>query len=172
MYYLQQNTNRGKEEYFLKRLFVSGIVFVIMGIIPELLKIETTPFYNFWKTSPNIFFIRIGCIFIFLYAFQYFEKHFHYKMRVFGIFGRESLLVYVLHLIMVYGSVLGLGFLDGFAEKENWLEFFAVYMLINVAMLVAAFIWNKIKTTKIFIARIILISMTLLFTIYFLTMPY
>jgi uncharacterized membrane protein len=172
MYYLQQNANKGKEDFFLKRICIAGIIFILMGTIPELLKIETTPYYNFWKSSPNIFFIRIGFIFVLLYSFHYFEKRFKYNMKIFGVFGRESLLVYVLHLILVYGSVLGLGFLTGIAGKADWLIFFGIYMLINIVMLVAAFIWNKIKTTKIIIARVILIFMTLYFAIYFLTQPF
>jgi uncharacterized membrane protein len=144
-----------KEDIFLKYLFITGIIFVLLGLIPELLSFKTTAYYNFWLTSPNIFLIRMGIIFISIFLLKNISSGYNYRMKLFGIFGLESLFVYVVHLLMVYGKDSPITFSHYIGNSVNWFEFFAIYALFLFFLLfITRFYhklkldWGKIKTGK------------------------
>jgi uncharacterized membrane protein len=138
----------GKEIKIINILLFLGIFLVIVGLIPELLSIRTTPYYDFWFTSPNIFCIKIGIIFILIKLFRSLANIYKYKMKIFAIFSRESLFVYVVHLLLVYGKDSPITLERYFGNSLNWPEYFMVYALLLGLMLVVAKNWNKIKAKR------------------------
>jgi uncharacterized membrane protein len=169
---LLKNLRSNNEEGILKKFSIAGIIIIFLGIILEFLSIPTTEFYDFWYTSPNIFMIRIGAVLIFIYILWFLEVKFKYKMKIFGVFGRESLLVYIIHLIIIYGSALGLGLYQYIGTKLNWLEVMIIFIGICILMVILAAIWHFIKDRLILFERIILLSVWGYFFYYFITKPF
>jgi hypothetical protein len=149
-----------------------GGILIFLGAILELLSIQSTPYYDFWYTSPNIFMIRFGGNLIFLYLLWKAEKKYNYKMKVLGVFGLESLTVYIVHLLIVYGSVLGVGLPYYVGTDLGWVEMFVVFFAVSAAMLALALIWNFTKRKLPLFAKIVLFSTWLYFFYYFFTKPF
>ncbi len=136
--------NPDRQPKLLIWFFSAGVFMVLAGLIPELLKIETSPYYDFWRTSPNIFFIKFGIVLILLFVFSELSKRFNYQMKIFSVFGQESLFIYVAHLLMIYGT----GFYTlqtNMGRSLNWLELFAVYFLMIVLLLFMGKGWSRLK---------------------------
>jgi uncharacterized membrane protein len=144
MHIILKYKNNNREEKIINILFVIGAALISTGVVPELLQIKTTAYYNFWLTSPNIFMIKFGIILILIYILNFATHNKSYKMKIFNIYGKESLFVYVIHLLIIYGdNPLTLRYHIG--NKCNWLEFLGIYFLLLIIMLILAKSWNKIK---------------------------
>jgi uncharacterized membrane protein len=169
---LLQKIRSGNEGDILKKFSIIGSIIIFIGAIVEILSIPTTEYYDFWYTSPNIFMIRFGAVFIFIYLLWLLERKYNYKMKIFGVFGRESLFVYVVHLLVVYGSVLGPGLFNVFGANLGWFEVTVIWIGVCIVMLILAEIWHITKEKLILFARIVLISIFGYFSFYFLTKPF
>ena len=98
MYQLINAIQIDREEQLIKRLLVFSIAASFIFIMLEVVGIQTSYYYEFWLTSPNIFIIRLSCVLFLVFIFWLIETRLNYRMRVFNVFKSESLLVYVLHL--------------------------------------------------------------------------
>jgi hypothetical protein len=63
------------------------------------------PAHNFWKTNPAMFFVRVGAVSIFTSLVFLAEQSIQSIPRIPSIIGKESLFIYILHLVILYGSV-------------------------------------------------------------------
>ena len=83
----------------------------------------------------------------------YLEQKIHIKSKVPTIIGSESLFIYVVHLIIIYGSVLNLGLKYLWGGKFNVLQSLAVFVFLLLFMTWFAVFWHhgKIKYRKTFI---------------------
>jgi len=93
-------------------------------------------------------------------------------MIVFNVFKSESLLVYVLHLMIIYGSVLAPGIDKIFGKTLNWAEIIGLGTIISATLLAIAYMWNWFKKNYKLHSRIFLTLIWLYFIYYFLTNPY
>jgi uncharacterized membrane protein len=133
-----------EQKRILKLFFVSGIIMITLGVIPELLKIKTSLYYDFWQTSPNIFLIKFGIVLVLLFLFSWLCEKFNYEMKIFSVFGQESLFIYVIHLLMIYGTG-SYTLQTNFGRSLNWLELGIAYILMISLLLVLGKLWGKLK---------------------------
>jgi len=115
--------------------------------------------------------MRIGVIFmlysaLWLYSERSKEKSAQKKFRLILLFGRESLLVYVTHLIIVYGSVANNGIASKFAATFTPLECLGVTIVLIAAMAVLAYVWSRMKSEWYTISRIVQYSGAVLFLLF------
>jgi uncharacterized membrane protein len=134
-----------REKKIINILFLIGIGLIVFGSIPEFFNLETTDYYSFWHTSPNIFMIKIGIVLILLYVLSLCSVKRSYKMKVFNIFGRESLFVYVVHLLIIFGTDNPFTLSYYFGNRCNWVGFWGIYFSLLIIMLILAKSYNKIK---------------------------
>ena len=59
---------------------------------------------DFWFTGPPFFFLRISVLALLLIGFRAFESRLAPRLELLALLGRESLLAYVVHLVLIYGS--------------------------------------------------------------------
>ncbi len=99
--YLKNKSNYD-EENFNKNILVSGLIFTGLGFF-FLSKAFPNSIINF---SSNLFFFleRIGLILLLLALFQYYVKKRKTESSFVLDVSRESLLVYWLHLVILYGT--------------------------------------------------------------------
>jgi uncharacterized membrane protein len=81
-----------------------GPVLVTAGMTLESMPIRLYANLDFWKTSPNLFFIRLGCVCIFLTTIAYISQRIPLPWRVVRSLSRWSLAIYLVHICILYGS--------------------------------------------------------------------
>jgi hypothetical protein len=172
MYQLIIAVQENRESELIKKLLLFSVIASLIFILLHVFGVETTPYYHFWYTSPNLFIIRLSCVILLIYIFWYLRKKFNYRMRIFGIFRSESLLVYVLHLLIIYGSVLAHGLVRRFGQSLNWFEIFLIGSCIAVVLLIIAKQWNWLKREHKRASKIALLIFWFCFVAYFFTQPF
>ena len=65
---------------------------------------------------------RIGQVLIVLGILMFIEKYFHIKESLFLKVGQNTLSIYIIHVMLLYGGLIGFGLKDFFAEKLSPLE--------------------------------------------------
>jgi hypothetical protein len=60
-------------------------------------------------------------------------------------FGRESLVVYVVHLILIYGSVLNKGLVSYWGQILSYRELYLFMIWLMSAMVLVTYVWHKLK---------------------------
>lgn len=88
------------------------------------------------------------------------------------VFGQESLIVYVLHLVIIYGSVFNHGFIKPFGSMLSWHEVYGVFCVLILVLAGSAYAWHSLKRTHPHAAFSIRYSLYSTFVIRFLTRPY
>jgi fucose 4-O-acetylase-like acetyltransferase len=141
----------------MRWLAIIGMVLIICGYLFDVIPVHVYPMYNYWFTSPNYFLIRIGSLMVVTAAFWYFAQHIKQPKKVFTVLGIESLFVYVLHLIILYGSAVNPT--DNlqviFGNNLSLLEATGVFFGMFILMIVAASVWNYLKVKHFNLYRII-----------------
>ncbi|MBI4810298.1 MAG: hypothetical protein HY800_02400 [Ignavibacteriales bacterium] len=146
-----------REKKFIYWLTIFGMVFIIFGYLFDTLPIHVYPTYNYWFTSPNYFLVRIGSLMVIISGFWYLAQRFPKPKKIWRLLGIESLFVYVLHLLILYGSA--------FNASENLqlvlgnnltlIQTTGVFVGLFILMLVSAMLWNYLKENHNNIYRII-----------------
>lgn len=124
-----------------------GILFVAWAAM--YLPFEMYPAHDFWKSNPTMFLVRLGavgvvasCIFVVGYGLKWSQS----PPRTALIIGRESLFIYILHLLFVYGSVLNRGLAQRVGPTLSLLEAIGAFALVFALVALIAALWHKLKT--------------------------
>jgi hypothetical protein len=173
---------QNKERHFMRRLIWLGPLLVVMGILFDAIPLQLYPTYNYWYTSPNYFAIRAGILLLLAAGFWYAaqtvsnssNRIVQYCSKSMTVLGQESLFVYVLHLLVIFGSVVNPAVnLQGWYGASLDLGGTTLVMIILVgSMLVLAFGWNTLKTRKPLYHRILQVFAAVVFLSLFLTREY
>jgi uncharacterized membrane protein len=142
------------ERRFMQCTFGSGIFLFIFGFLLDILPIRTYPAYDFWSTSPNYFWMRLGILLVMLSLLWFFEntafmkKHAAFwSPRWLTMLGMQSLFVYIAHLIILYGWVVNpvLNIRHWFGNSSGVLTAVIVSLLLMGVMIPGAFAWRNLK---------------------------
>jgi len=87
-------------------------------------------------------------------------------------FGQESLVVYVVHLMIVYGSVLNKGLASYWGRTLSYPEVYLFVIWLMATMVVLAYVWHKLKIEHGQVATWIKNTVYWSFLILFLLKPY
>ncbi len=124
------------------RALVSGLALLAAGL---LLAIPFEGRVDFWGVSPAYVLVRLGGLLLLLRLVEGASSATLPGVRALALLGHETLLVYVLHLYLLFGGVLGpppLGALHGRLGYPGAL--LAVLAMVPVLLLAAA-IWRRVK---------------------------
>ena len=97
---------------------------------------------------PGEFMLRTGVSLIILGVIAYLSWRITRLPHVFGAVAQESLLVYFVHLCIVYGSVWNPGLVQHFGETLSPLQTLPLVVAIVALMVLLAWGWNRLKHTK------------------------
>lgn len=142
-YYLILRKSEKTETYFNK-LFITGILFAVIGYfvymnLSEVIFVGIIP-------HPFFFLERLGIILFLLYLMNLISKFIDLSNSFFVMVSKESLIVYFLHLELIY-----LGFFNGdslitvYKSQLTLLEASGIALLIILLMIAAAYLWNYTK---------------------------
>ncbi len=134
---------QNQELQFMRRILLISLGTIIFSLALYFQPLQLYPDHNFWTTSPAYFFIRLALVCILLTLMWYYEKNlYHARFSLVGLFGKHSLLVYTMHLAMIFGT-FGLPKLS--RSNFHHLSFelsFATAIFILIVMLFLTLWWN------------------------------
>jgi hypothetical protein len=163
---------RGRQ--FMLMMYALGAIVLLLGVVFDLLPIHVYPTYNFWFTSPSYFLIRLGALMVLIAVFWFIAGMIHNPPRWLTVLGIESLFVYVLHLVIIYGSVLNPFFNLRviFGATLTVFQSTVIFVVLVLAMLGAALFWNFLKRQHHRAYRLVQLAAAIIFFSLFFTLTY
>ncbi len=170
-FYLEARRN-GNEEVFRTNLLVAAAVTIAVGIDFDLLPIRFYPAHDFWKASPDWFLIRIGIVTLISVAFSYVRRMPPLVERNLIMLGQASLLIYPIHLLIVYGSAANDGLMQRIGQSLAAQQAVLIGLLVLASMLLLTYTWNFLRTKYFVPARLIQFGLVTTIIYSFLTRPW
>lgn len=99
------------------------------------------------------FTFRVGLIMILLSFLTFVEGKSGPLIKFFQAIGRESLVVYLIHLMIVYGSVINPGFRQWWGETLNAAAAISISLIFAAVMLFMGWWWHTLKDRRSAFAR-------------------
>lgn len=145
---------QGNEARFMKLLVLVGVGFVAVGFAWDIIPFQVYPTYDFWFTSPAYFLIRLGILMLLLAGLWLFEAHVRHR-EVHDVWmpqwlitlGVESLFVYIVHMVILYGWVINPEFNieRWWALRLNLGESILAFAGLTLVLYPAARLWRYLK---------------------------
>jgi len=146
----------GSQKKYIKNVTYLAVAAIIISLVAELQPITFYPNHNFWRASPEFFFVRFGLVLLFMVLLWWYEQKRKVRaISVFTLFGRESLLVYVVHLLIVYGYTYEWSFVRYFGPTLNYFSSFVLFIGLIAGMYLMAFVWDRLKVWNMKAAKIV-----------------
>ncbi|MCX7984594.1 MAG: DUF1624 domain-containing protein [Bacteroidetes bacterium] len=143
-----------REVFFIRWLFVAGILLIAGGLLSEYLPYTLYDHHDFWYSSPNYFWIRLGVLFVIMSTLWFIEDSILTRTsapwatpRWLTTLGMQSLFVYIAHLVILYGWVYNGTFNLRYFWKDS-LDLASVSiltLLLTLLMIAGAFGWRYIQ---------------------------
>lgn len=131
-------------------LAVASVALVLMGHGLARSGWDPFPEHNFWKTSPWFFMVRAGVIFGVLAALCAVDVALRDRqrapaVRVLQVIGSQTLVIYVAHLMVLYGSGVAPGLGARWDRNLGLVESSAMAAALLLAMGLLAWLWDRTK---------------------------
>lgn len=145
---------RGKEpegEYkatsrMMWRLLITGIVLLLAGVLIEPLVRSVYTAYDYWRFSPSFVLLRTGMVMTLCWGMFMYERHRGVSPRsLVTLIGRESLVVYVVHLLLIYGDLGTFNFQKTVGHTFGYGAAAATTVVLLVLMALLAWRWSRVK---------------------------
>jgi uncharacterized membrane protein len=168
--YLRARAAR-KEGKLFAALAITGVMFFAAAFLLYYTPWQYYKYVDPARSSPRHFMMKIGFIFFTLAGLWYYEAKRKPERSVMHRVGQESLLVYGLHLIIVYGA----SFMTHYLAKDigpvlTFAPAFGITYALVGLMILAALAWNWLKRTHPVIAKRVFYAACLIyFAKFFLT---
>ena len=146
----------------MSRVTIAALVAILGSIATAFIPVTVYIGNSFWN-SPQFVFLRIGLIVLIGSLLWYWEHAYSgatilWPKRwksIIMLFGTESLLVYTVHLIIVYGHNFSWSFITMFGPNLSYGYCFLLSGMLAAAMYLLAYSWSSIKTWNINYAKIL-----------------
>jgi hypothetical protein len=125
-----------------RRAIVWGVGLVAVGAALAVALRNAVPF---WGPSPGYALLRLGGLLLLLRAVEEVSRRELPGVRMLGLLGHETLLVYVFHLYLLFGGVLGDAPLGRLVGRLGFAQALAVVALLVPVLLAAAWTWHRVK---------------------------
>ncbi|HEX9615240.1 MAG TPA: heparan-alpha-glucosaminide N-acetyltransferase domain-containing protein [Bacteroidota bacterium] len=164
----------GRERVFVKRLATGGVVLILLGIGLELSPVIVYEARDFWDTGPTFMLMKLGGLFLFMSVSWLLENRLHSSPRWIALIGTESLFVYVLHLLLLYGSVVNADIHLSAIWKNSleWGPALGVSAVFTLLLYALARFWSGLKRGHPVLLRSLVWWMVVVFGFEFFIRPY
>jgi uncharacterized membrane protein len=128
---------------------------------------------DFWGPSPGYALIRLGGLLLLLLVVERLARRGGRGVTALALMGHETLLVYVLHLQILYGSMLWPSLVTPWAGRFGLLAAdIVLFPTMVLALFVAAWAWHRLKARWPQAAKTVLSFLTVAFIWEFFTSPW
>jgi fucose 4-O-acetylase-like acetyltransferase len=152
-----------------RRAVLGGLLLMAAGALLALVLKDTV---WFWGVSPGYALLRIGGLLLLLRLVEALTRRENVVVRALALLGHETLLVYVLHLYLLYGGVVGGGVLKPWAGQLEFGGAFLVLIGMIPVLLLAAWLWHTSKAMAPHRAQLALAFVTVVFVHELLVRPW
>jgi fucose 4-O-acetylase-like acetyltransferase len=125
-----------------RRAVLSGLALLFGGL---LLAAALRGRVDFWSISPAYVLVRLGALLLLLRLVEAAADSSLPGIRSLALLGHETLLVYVLHLTLLFGGVVGPSPLVAFHGRLGYAEALAATLAMVPLLLLAAAAWRGVK---------------------------
>jgi uncharacterized membrane protein len=146
-----------------------GLLLIVTG---TLLALALHGSVDFWHTSPGYTLIRLGGLMLLLRGVDALSLRPTPGMRALALFGHETLLVYVLHLYLLFGGVVSAAPLGALVNRLSIPEAALTVALMVPLLLAAAWVWHRVKIKAPHEATLLLVFLGTIFVYEFLRRPW
>jgi len=102
---------------------------------------------EYWRTSPNLFLIRLGLVFIVLGIVAWFTDRIRIPILPTQYVAQETLIVYFIHVCILYGSIWNPGVQQYLGKSLGWPGALLFALMLQISMLALAYWWHRFKKT-------------------------
>jgi len=114
------------------------------------------PVYDYWHGSPSFFLLRLGLVLLLLTAMRWYEQSHGVKASSWvTLIGRESLIVYVAHLTLIFGDFGPFNFQKMINRSLDYSHVLVVSAGLIVLMALLALFWSRLKKGPLRTRRIV-----------------
>ena len=129
----------------LRRAISYGLLLFVSGMALEPVSRHIYGEVNFWPTTPHLFIARIGFVTVTLGLATYLERLLPVAPRTVQSLAEESLLVYFVHVVLLYGSRWNPGIKPYVGGTMGLAHAYLLVIVLVGIMLAMALYWNRAK---------------------------
>jgi uncharacterized membrane protein len=152
-----------------RRALGAGLGLIALGV---LLGLALNGVVGFWGVSPGYALIRLGGLLLLLRVVEELALREPPGTRALALIGHETLLVYVLHLFLLFGGILGAPPLGRWHGQLGFAGSFAVLFLMVPVLLAVAWAWHHVKAVAPHAASLVLVFLGTALVWEFFTRPW
>jgi uncharacterized membrane protein len=159
---------RGSGDRFVTYMGIAGAILTVACVISDLIPITLQPHYEFWRTSPQFSFLRLGIVLIILSVLRYLERTDRFAPPYAVLMGQESFLVYALHLVVLYSMIASRSLVMMWRGQLDYFWCLVGYIAVLLPMFGAAWCWRWFKKKNMRAARWFMIGLGVVLVFVFL----
>ena len=131
---------------FGRILPAAGLLLMTVGLLrlPDLLYSGL----DYWTSSPSLFLVRVGLVFLLLSAVSYLTGLVKLPARPIQFLAQESLSIYFVHICILYGSVWNLGLRHFVGPTLTVLPTVSVILVMVSLMVAFGLSWHWLKKSE------------------------
>ena len=156
----------------IQKTVSAGIFLLIAAFIVLNVPLNLYPPHDVWKVNPLIICARLGFVLLVTSGVFFAEHSFKITSKIPQIMGRESLFIYIIHLIILYGSVVNKGLQQVIMPTLSVVESTFFFVVIFITISTFTYGWYQLKTHYSQAAMGVRIIVAVTFIYQFLTRPY
>jgi Heparan-alpha-glucosaminide N-acetyltransferase, catalytic len=144
----------------------------VLALLALRLPFNFYPPHDFWKSDPSIILVRLSVVSMVAAGIYLAERYIQTPSRIPSILGRESLFVYIVHLLIVYGSVMGPGLSYFIGPTLSLIQTLFVTVLVFVVVMFLAVLWYGLNSNHRTVADRLKFAGAAIFLLAFIIRPW
>jgi uncharacterized membrane protein len=137
------------ERTFMLALPAAGVVLILAALATSPVAASLYPTYDYWRFGPPFVLLRLGIVMLLLTGMFLYERRVAVaRNSVVTLVGRESLLVYAAHLLLIYGDFGSYNFRKAVNSSYGYAEAALGIVALLLLMYGTAFFWEKTKRER------------------------
>jgi uncharacterized membrane protein len=131
--YLAEHNGAYKSKEFMLKLAGIGVIFIMIAALGDMLETAIYGESFFWTTSPNLLIFRLGLVLMLNAFVAYLAIRISKIPELFVQAGRYSLTIYVVHLVLLFGSAWSIGITYFIGSALNpWLAVLGALVMLGI----------------------------------------
>ena len=143
--YLAKHPNVFKTKQFSLKLAAAGVILLTLFLICTLIYNSYASENLYWLNSYNIILLRVGFVLILNSIVSFISLSIETIPRFLILVGRNTLLIYIVHLVILYGSAWNPGLSNLFEKSFTAWQTFATAVTMILLMSLMVWIIHKFK---------------------------
>ena len=164
---------KGTQQDFIKRISAVGFILILVSFLLALVPFRVEGLSTSWRANPLFFFLRLGIVFLLLRACWYYAERRRTEQSFVLDVSRESFLVYVVHLLILYGRYIDdKNVVDIYGGSFTPLECLLGSLGLAAVMVALSKFWGFLKRRSFVVARTVSYAVAMVTIVLFFVRKY